>query len=113
VCGEIVVAYAHPAVDWSVEARTGWSRGDREQVARRLAELARHDTRARNAVASLDSFGFAVTFTVSARSEVEANEMASRVIRHAWTASGIEAVPGEDFDCSSIEVQLLERRPGD
>jgi hypothetical protein len=96
-----------PAVDWLVKARTGWSRRDREDVARRLAELAARDTRASGSTASLDSLGFGITFSVSARSDVEAHEIAFAVIRDAWDASGIEAVPGKDFDISSVEVEPL------
>lgn len=99
-------AESGPSVEWCVTAATGWRRGDREVVAQRLAESAERDTRVSGTTASPDEFGFAITFTVSARSEVEASAAASSVMRDAWTASGIDAVPGYDFDVSSLRVRL-------
>jgi hypothetical protein len=39
-------------------------------------------------------------------SEIEANAAASSVMGDAWTASRIDALPGNDFDISSLRVEL-------
>jgi len=46
-----------------------------------------------------------VTFAVSGSTAIDANETASRVLRAAWPATGIQATPGDDFDASSIHVR--------
>jgi hypothetical protein len=93
------------AVAWSVQARTGWYRRDRDAVARRLAQAVGDDARAADATQAVDELGFSVSFTVWAPSELEAHEMASGVARDAWATARIMAEPGEDFDVSSIVVQ--------
>jgi hypothetical protein len=71
---------------WRAEARTGWFRADRESVARRLAEAVGRDDRAADAHAARER-GFSVSFTLSAASELEANEIAFGVVRSAWPRS--------------------------
>jgi hypothetical protein len=89
---------------WRVEARTGWFRADRESVARRLAEVVGRDDRAADAHAVARERAFSVFFTLSAASELEANEIAFGVVRSAWAALEIEAVAGDDFDLDGIMV---------
>ena len=88
-----------------MEARTGWYRPDRQSVALRLAEAVARDARAADANAVAREHGFTVTFTVSCACEVEANEVAFDVVRSAWAAVEIEAVPGDDFDLDGIMVR--------
>ena len=95
------------AAPWSVQATTGWYRRDCEAVARRVAEAVANDTRAADATNEVDQLGFSISFTVSARSELEAHEAASGVVRNAWATVRIKAEPGEDFDLSSIDVQRI------
>jgi hypothetical protein len=94
-----------PARSWSVEAGLAWFRGDVLEVAERLAEAVRAAPEASDAGFGRTESGFRVTFVVSAAAEVEANELASVLLRAAWAATGIEATPGDDFDGDSIDVR--------
>jgi hypothetical protein len=90
---------------WRTEARTAWFRADRKSVAQRLAEAVGRDDRAADAHAVARERAFSVFFTLSAASELEANEIAFGVVRSAWAALEIEAVPGDDFDLDGIMVR--------
>ena len=47
---------------------------------------------------------FSVRFTVRARSELDANKVASDILQTTWAALDAHADPGEDFDGSSMSV---------
>jgi hypothetical protein len=88
-----------------VVASTGWHGADRPEVARSLAAGVEKNQRARGVARAVDATGFEVAFTITAASLVEANEVASAIVRRAWADTGIEAVPGEDFDGDGVSVQ--------
>jgi hypothetical protein len=98
-----------PVRPWSVEARMAWFRGDAVEVAERLAEEVGSAAESSGAGFGRTQTGFRVTFVVSGVSAVEANETASRVLRAAWAATGIETT-GDDFDATSVTVR--EDAPG-
>jgi hypothetical protein len=52
-------------------------------------------------------FGLAVWFLIRAL-RLDANEVAWHLLRSAWTATGIEAVPGTDFDVTSMSLRAAE-----
>ncbi|HEV2874557.1 MAG TPA: hypothetical protein VGW14_05355 [Thermoleophilaceae bacterium] len=93
-----------PERAWHVEASTAWFRSDGLEVAERLAEALRAEPEADEVGFGPTEAGFRVTFAVAGAAVVEARETASRVLRSAWAAAGIEAAPGDDFDASSITV---------
>jgi hypothetical protein len=90
--------------DWEVEGRTGWFRDDASDAARAIARGLEGDARARDVAHGVTKTGFHVTFAVRAVSIVQARELAAELLRAAWSASEIEAVPGEDYDASSVTV---------
>jgi hypothetical protein len=90
--------------DWHVEGRTGWFRDDASDVARAIARRLDDDARARDVAHGVTKTGFRVTFAIRAGSIVRAREVASEVLRAAWSGSSIEAVPGDDYDVSSVSV---------
>jgi hypothetical protein len=89
---------------WRVEARTSWSRPDRDAVARRLAAAVADHSAAGRVDARTRANGYAVMFHVFASSELDAHAAASAVLRHAWASLDVLAVAGEDYDVSSISV---------
>jgi len=95
--------------DWQVEGRTGWFRDDASEVARAIARLLDDDTRARDVAQGVTKTGFRVTFAIRAASIVRARELASELLRAAWSGSRIYAVPGDDYDVSSVTVTPLPR----
>jgi hypothetical protein len=95
-------------VAWRVEARTGWFRGDAEPIARRLAEAVRADPATTHTEHDATARGFSVRFTVMNPSEDGAREVASRLLRSAWSAARIEAT-AHDYDVSSIVVRTAPR----
>jgi hypothetical protein len=90
-------------VAWRVVAGTGWYRSDRADVARALAAGVEGNQRAGRVASVVTEVGFDVAFTVVAASEVEANELASAIMRAAWAATGIVAAPG-DFDAAGVTL---------
>jgi hypothetical protein len=89
---------------WRAVASTGWYRSDRSDVVRALASNVEKNQRARDVASGVDDVGFEVAFTVAAASAVEANEVAAEIVREAWAAAGIDAVPGDDFDAAGVSV---------
>jgi hypothetical protein len=94
-----------PVRAWFAEAQLAWFRADVLEVAERLAEAVRGAPEASDAGFGRTESGFRVTFVVTATAEVEANEVASTLLRAAWAATRIEATPGDDFDGDSISVR--------
>jgi hypothetical protein len=94
-----------PVRRWQVEASTAWFPSDTLGVAERLAEALRSEAGAAEVGFGRTETGFRVTFAVSGSTAVDANETASRMLRTAWAATGIQATPGDDFDASSIHVR--------
>jgi hypothetical protein len=90
--------------DWQVEGRTGWFRDDASDAAQAIARRLDDDARARDVAHGVTKTGFHVMFAIRAASIVQARELASELLRAAWSASKIEAVPGDDYDVSSISV---------
>jgi hypothetical protein len=90
--------------DWHVEGRTGWFRDDASKVALAIARRLDDDARARDVAHGVTKTGFHVMFAIRATSIVGARELASELLRAAWSASRIDAVPGDDYDASSITV---------
>jgi hypothetical protein len=90
--------------DWQVEGRTGWFRDDASEAARAIARRLDNDARATDVAHGVTKTGFRVTFAIRAASIVEARELASELLRAAWSASRIDAVPGDDYDVSSVTV---------
>lgn len=90
---------------WFVEGGTAWFRADALEAAERLAEPVRSASEASDVGFGRTEAGFRVTFVVSGASAIDANETASQVLRTAWAAAGIKAVPGDDFDGDSIDVR--------
>jgi hypothetical protein len=90
---------------WTIAARTGWYRPDAADVSCRLAEAVNRDSRAADAVGTTTECGFEVVFTVRASARVDANEIASLVVRRAWTSLVIHPPPGDDYDVSSIQIR--------
>jgi hypothetical protein len=93
--------------DWQVEGRTGWFRDDASDAARVIARRLDDDARARNVEHGVTKTGLYVTFAIRAASIVRARELASELLRAAWSASKLDAVPGDDYDVSSITVTPL------
>jgi hypothetical protein len=89
--------------DWQVEGRTGWFRDDASDVARANARRLTA-TPARDVAHGVTKTGFRVTFAIRAGSIVRARELASELLRAAWSAARIDAVPGDDYDASSVTV---------
>jgi hypothetical protein len=72
---------------------------------RTLPERSPDGSRTTPAVAhGVTKTGFHVMFAIRAASIVQARELASELLRAAWSASKIDAVPGDDYDVSSINV---------
>jgi hypothetical protein len=90
--------------DWQVEGRTEWLRDDASDAARAIARRLEDDARAREVAHGVTKTGFHVMFAIRAASIVQARELASELLRAAWSASKIDAVPGDDYDVSSINV---------
>jgi hypothetical protein len=90
--------------DRQVEARTGWFRDDAPDVARAIARRLDDDRRARDVADGVTKTGFSVTFAIRAASIVAARELASELLRAAWSAARIDALPGDDYDGSSVTV---------
>jgi hypothetical protein len=120
---ELPAESAADVSDWQVEGRTGWFRDDASEVARAIARRLDDDARARDVAHGVTKTGFRVTFAIRAASIVGARELASELLRAAWSASKIDAVPGDDYDVSSITVtpstgeaplrrEAAEPRPG-
>jgi hypothetical protein len=99
-----------PVRPWQVEARTAWFRADGSEVAARLAEAVRAEEDAADVGFGPTDAGFRLTFVVAGATVVEARETASRVLRTAWAATGVKAIPGEDFDVPTINVRESTRR---
>lgn len=103
------------AGDGSGRRTRGVSRGgqnglvstDGESVARDLADAAERDGRVTDATAAIRDRGFSVSFTVASASELEGHAVAHEVLRDAWAVLEIEAVPGDDFDVSSITLRAI------
>jgi hypothetical protein len=89
---------------FAVEARTAWSRSDRDGVAQRLASAVADQPGVVGASAVSRKQGFSVLFEVTSPSLQAAREDAFVAIRTAWHSSGIEARPGEDWDLTSLSV---------
>jgi hypothetical protein len=90
--------------DWHVEGRTGWFRDDALEAARAIALRLDDDARARDVAHGVTKTGFRVTFAIRAASIVQARELASGLLRGAWSGSRLVAVPGDDYDVSSVTV---------
>lgn len=90
--------------DWQVEGRTGWFRDDASEVARAIAMRLDDDARARDVEHGVTKTGFRVTFAIRAASIVRARELASELLLGAWSASRFDALPGDDYDVSSVTV---------
>jgi hypothetical protein len=97
---------AEPAL-WQAEGRTAWSRPDLADVASRLADAVRAELGGGTVREVTSKYGFRVTFILTAPSAVAAREAASGTLRRAWTATGIDAIPGDDFDLTSVTAARL------
>jgi hypothetical protein len=93
-----------PRRGFRAEARTGWSRADRAEVARRLAEAVAAQEGVLGCSHEMREHGFSVRFSVESASLAAAQEDGFDVIRSAWEACGIDAGPGDDFDLDSLQV---------
>ena len=89
---------------FAVDARTAWSRNDRDEVAQQLAAAVASQPAVIGATAESRKHGFSVLFKVTSPSLQAAREEAFAAIRDAWHSSGIEARPGEDWDLTSLSV---------
>jgi hypothetical protein len=94
-----------PVRPWQVEARTAWFRADGLEVAASLAEAVRSEAESAEVGFGPTEAGFRLTFMVAGATVVEAREAASQVLRTAWAATRIDAVPDDDYDASSIRVR--------
>jgi len=92
---------------WRVEAHINWLRPDTEDVAARFAAALGDQPGASGVGYDIRDFGLAVWFLIRAL-RLDANEVASHLLRSAWTATGIEAMPGTDFDVTSMSVRAAE-----
>jgi len=92
------------AGSFAVEARTAWSRSDRDDVAQRLAAAVASQPGVVGATAESRKHGFSILFKVTSPSLQAAREDAFVAIRNAWHSSGIEARPEEDWDLPSLSV---------
>lgn len=97
-------AVASPEVPWRVYASMWWANDDRQAVG---AEIARHvaaDRRASATTVEIAGERLTVAFVVRGASMLEAHEIASRILRTAWPATGIVAEPGKDYDTPDIGI---------
>lgn len=90
-----------------MEARTGWHRADRAEVARQIAEAVRGNPAAADTAVAICEPVFTVAFTFMARDEVEAHAAASSLVRAPWRGLDIDATPGDDSDVSGLTVERI------
>lgn len=99
---------------WWVEGGMGWFRHDTQDVIE--AFCAALSTRADPSTVSCwrTESGFHAEFALAGGEITRASEEACRIARESWTASGITAEPGTDFDAVSVSVRAPRAvRPDD
>jgi anti-sigma B factor antagonist len=93
-----------PARAWRVRAGTVWHAGDAPEVAARLERALRHEPAVGDVCARAGGRALDVTFRIAAHTAGEAREHAGESLRVGWREVGIEALAGEHFDRSFIDV---------
>lgn len=90
--------------DWLARACTRWHGREGEAVADGLAEAIAADGRATDVHGELSGRHVVIAFRLERLSEAEANRVASQLLRDAWRRLGIAALPGKDYDMSTLDV---------